>query len=89
MFDRLNQLDFSYRWVTRFFCLSKQDSIEELTKIKKGWYGKIKPLSAIMKEFKLEKPDFFHSEEKFLEVCRLWKILKNFSIKLKLKNTIQ
>ena len=55
MFDRLNQLDFSYRWVTRFYCLSKQDSIEELTKIKKGWYGKIKPLSAMLKELLLDR----------------------------------
>ena len=55
IFDRLNQLDFSYRWVTRFFCLSKQDSIEELTRIKKGWYGKIKPLSAMFKELVLDR----------------------------------
>lgn len=55
MFDRLNQLDFAYRWVTRFYCLSKQDSIDELTKIKKGWYGKIKPLSAMFKELLLDK----------------------------------
>ena len=55
MFDRLNQLDFSYRWVTRFYCLSKQDSIEELTRIKKGWYGKIKPLSAMFKELLMDK----------------------------------
>lgn len=55
MFDRLNQLDFSYRWVTRFYCLSKQDSIEELTRIKKGWYGKIKPLSAMLKELLLDR----------------------------------
>ena len=55
MFDHLNQLDFSYRWVTRFYCLSKQDSIEELTRIKKGWYGKIKPLSAMLKELLLDR----------------------------------
>ncbi len=55
IFDRLNQLDFSYRWVTRFFCLSKQDSIEELTRVKKGWYGKIKPLSAMFKELVLDR----------------------------------
>ena len=55
MFDKLNQLDFSYRWVTRFYCLSKQDSIEELTKIKKGWYGKIKPLSVMLKELLLDR----------------------------------
>jgi len=55
MFDRLNQLDFSYRWMTRFYCLSKQDSIEELTRIKKGWYGKTKPLSVMMKELLLDR----------------------------------
>ena len=55
MFDRLNQLDFSYRWVTRFYCLSKQDSIEELNKIKKGWYGKMKPLTAMVKELLLDR----------------------------------
>jgi len=55
MFDKLNQLDFSYRWVTRFYCLSKQDSIEELNKIKKGWYGKMKPLTAMVKELLLDR----------------------------------
>lgn len=41
--------------MTRFYCLSKQDSIEELTQIKKGWYGKIKPLSVMLKELLLDR----------------------------------
>lgn len=50
MFDQLNRLDFSYRWVTRFYCLSKQDSISALEGIKKGWNGKIKSLRAMARE---------------------------------------
>lgn len=54
-FDALNQLNFSYRWVSRYYCLSKPDSINDLEKVKKQWYGKIKPLMSMVKEIVLDK----------------------------------
>ncbi len=56
MFDAINQLDFSYRWVTRFVCLGKQDCLAALEEKKKGWYGKKKPLMAMLKELVLNQP---------------------------------
>ena len=50
LFDCLNQLDFSYRWITRFYCLAKPDSISSLGTIKNGWNGKIKSLKSMAKE---------------------------------------
>lgn len=49
-FDALNQLDFEYRWVSRYYCLSKIDSIDEVGKLRKEWYGKIKGIGAMIKE---------------------------------------
>lgn len=49
-FDALNQLNFSYRWVTRFFCVSKLDNLSELEHVSSQWYGKIKPLLSMLKE---------------------------------------
>ena len=49
-FDVLNQLDFEYRWVTRFYCLSKQDCLAELTKVKKQWSAKIKSIKTLIVE---------------------------------------
>lgn len=49
-FNKLNQLNFPYRWITRFFCLSKRDAISELEGIKNGWNGKIKSLRSMAKE---------------------------------------
>ena len=57
LFDRLNRLDFSYRWVTRFYCLSKQDSISSLEGIKNGWNGKIKSLRSMAKELLFNRED--------------------------------
>lgn len=54
-FDSLNQLDFPYRWVTRYYCLSKPDSIDAVESIKKKWYGKIKPMMATIKEIIFDK----------------------------------
>lgn len=50
LFNRLNQLDFSYRWITRFYCLSKRDAISALGTIKSGWNGKIRSLRSMAKE---------------------------------------
>lgn len=49
-FDVLNSLNFEYRWVTRFYCLGKLDSISQLEGVKRQWYGKIKPMMSMIKE---------------------------------------
>ena len=50
LFDTLNQLDFAYRWITRYYCLSKTDSMAALNDKKRGWYGKTKSISSMIKE---------------------------------------
>lgn len=50
MFNPLNMLDFSYRWISRFYCLEKQDAISALTGKKKQWQGKFKSLPDMIKE---------------------------------------
>ncbi len=50
MFNQLNRLDFPYRWVCRYYCLSKQDAIGELEGVKRGWNGKIRSLTSTIKE---------------------------------------
>ena len=55
IFDKLNQLNFPYRWITRFYCLSKQDAISELETVKGRWYGKIKSIRTMFKELIMDK----------------------------------
>ncbi|MDR1701524.1 MAG: conjugal transfer protein TrbE [Sporomusaceae bacterium] len=50
MFDVLNQQNFSYRWVTRFYCLDKQDALAEIGSFDRGWRSKIKPLTTTIRE---------------------------------------
>lgn len=50
LFNALNRLDFAYRWVTRFYCLGKQDALSELDSIKRGWSSKIKSIRSMAKE---------------------------------------
>lgn len=50
LFNGLNFLGFEYRWITRFFCLNKQDSLEALELYNKGWKGKVVPLMKQVKE---------------------------------------
>ena len=73
MFDRLNQLDFSYRWVTRFYCMSKQDALSELDKLKRAWKTKSKSFTTMFKELffnRAETPDSLNENAlmKFHEV---------------------
>ena len=54
-FDELNRLDFSYRWVTRAYCLSKTDVLDELDRLKRQWKGKLQSITstigdAVMRE---------------------------------------
>ena len=47
-FDAFNQLDFSYRWVTRCSCLGKSDALDELTSIKRKWKGKLQSILSLL-----------------------------------------
>ena len=51
IFDNLNQQDFSYRWITRFYCLGKIDAEAELENKKKEWKSKFKGFADMFKEF--------------------------------------
>ena len=55
MFDRLNQLDFSYRWVTRFYPMNKQDALSELDALKRAWKGKTLGLWDMAKELMMNR----------------------------------
>ena len=50
LFNQLNRLNFEYRWMTRFICLSKDDALSELDAKKRGWASKMKSLRAMFKE---------------------------------------
>jgi type IV secretion system protein VirB4 len=50
LLDDLNQLDFGYRWTTRFLCLDKAAAERELTTLRRHWFSKRKGLVAILRE---------------------------------------
>lgn len=50
MFDFLNRLNFSYRWVTRFFFCDKQEALSWINTFDRGWRAKIKPITTTVKE---------------------------------------
>lgn len=50
MFDDLNRLDFEYRWVTRFYCMDKTDTLKTLSDFESSWKSKLKSLMATLKE---------------------------------------
>lgn len=58
MFKGLNQMDFEYRWVTRFYCLSKKDILSDLDGVRRIWNSNKKSMIAIAKE------QFFNTWEK-------------------------
>ncbi len=39
--DGLNRLDFPYRWATRCFCMTKNDTLDTLENMRKAWYAKL------------------------------------------------
>ena len=51
VFDRLNLLNFPYRWVTRYYCMNKIDSSAELETKKREWKSKFKGFADMIKEF--------------------------------------
>src|SRR5690606_21135073 len=44
LLDQLNRLPISYRWVTRFLPLDREEARRELEKIRKRWFSKRKGL---------------------------------------------
>jgi len=50
LLDQLNQLPFSYRWVTRFIPLDKVDAENELKRYKRRWFAKRKGLLNLLQE---------------------------------------
>ena len=50
LFNQLNRINFSYRWMTRFICLGKNDALSELDTRKRGWASKMKSLMTMFKE---------------------------------------
>lgn len=51
MFNALNRLDFSYRWVTRFYFTDKQEMLSELGSLSRRWQSKLKTFRQIIREF--------------------------------------
>lgn len=51
IFDTLNMKDFSYRWVTRYYCLGKVDAMSELNAKKREWKSRFKGIGDMVKEF--------------------------------------
>lgn len=50
MLNILNTLPFSYRFITRFYFLDKQDALGEIKTFARGWRSKVKPFTATIKE---------------------------------------
>ena len=48
--DELNRQGFTYRWVTRFIALDKQDAEKLLTRKRRHWFAKRKSVGAVLRE---------------------------------------
>jgi type IV secretion/conjugal transfer VirB4 family ATPase len=50
LLDALNRLPISYRWVTRFLPMDREEGRKELEKIRKRWFSKRKGLMTMLRE---------------------------------------
>lgn len=50
LLDELNNLGFSYRWMTRFLPMDKSDASKVLGRYRRQWFSKRKSVTAILKE---------------------------------------
>jgi len=50
LLDTLNDLGFSYRWMTRWIALDKTEATKQLTKLRRQWFAKRKSVGAILRE---------------------------------------
>lgn len=48
--DDLNACGMTFRWMTRFLCLDRDESERELTKFRRLWFSKHKSMGALIKE---------------------------------------
>ncbi|MBL4818868.1 MAG: conjugal transfer protein TrbE [Deltaproteobacteria bacterium] len=48
--DSLNELQYEYRWVSRYIAFGKDEAKEELERFRKRWYAKRKGLGAVVME---------------------------------------
>ncbi|WP_454718958.1 conjugal transfer protein TrbE [Caulobacter segnis] len=66
LLDQLNGLGLSYRWVSRFLPLDKEDARRAITAVRRRWFSKRKGVMALLKEAVtrepsvLEDPDATH-----------------------------
>ena len=51
IFDNLNLQNFSYRWISRYYCLGKLDSLDEVHKKTREWKAKFKGVMDMVREF--------------------------------------
>jgi len=50
LLDALNDLGFSYRWVTRWIAQDKTQATKHLTRLRRQWFAKRKSVAAILRE---------------------------------------
>ena len=50
LLDALNDLGFSYRWVTRWIAQDKTQATKTLTRLRRQWFAKRKSVAAILRE---------------------------------------
>lgn len=50
LLDALNRLPISYRWVTRFLPLDREEARRELERVRKRWFSKRKGLATMLRE---------------------------------------
>ena len=51
IFDDLNLQNFSYRWISRYYCLGKLDALNEVNKKTREWKAKFKGVMDMVREF--------------------------------------
>ncbi len=56
IFDDLNHLGLSYRWVTRFLPLDKTTATRALTRLRRQWFAKRKSIAALLREIMFNEP---------------------------------
>jgi len=56
LLDELNQLGFSYRWMTRFLPLSKAEASKVLGRYRRQWFSKRKSILSVLKEVMTNEP---------------------------------
>jgi type IV secretion system protein VirB4 len=61
--DQLNSLGLSYRWVSRFLPLDKEDARRAVTTLRKRWFSKRKGLLAMLKEAVTHEPSLLEDPD--------------------------